>query len=62
MANYPLFEQLLRIYSREPERLEAIDRMVKRLKDKQFDGQPCLPDDFLALWEVVGNAIGKEAA
>ncbi len=62
MANYPLFEQLLRIYSREPERLEAIDRMVKRLKDTQFDGQPCLPDDFLALWEVVGNAIGKEAA
>lgn len=62
MANYPLFEQLLRIYSREPERLETIDRMVKRLKGKEFDGQPCLPDDFLALWEVVGSAIGKEAA
>lgn len=61
-ASYPLFEQMLRIYAREPERLEVIDRMVKRLHGKSFDGQPCLPDEFLALWSVVGNAIGKEAA
>ena len=61
-ANYPLFEQMLRIYAREPARLEAIDRIVKRLQGTSFDGQPCLPDEFLALWNVVGNAIGKEAA
>lgn len=58
----PLFEQLLRIYARDPERLQTIDRMVKRLKGREVSGEPCLPDEFVALWDVVGKALSKGAA
>ncbi|WP_277570517.1 phospholipase D family protein [Xanthomonas euvesicatoria] len=58
----PLFEQLLRIYAREPERLQTIDRMVRRLKTREIAGEPCLPDEFVALWNVVGKALGKGVA
>jgi len=58
-TNAPLFEQLLRSYARDPERLKAIDRMVKRLKDREIAGEPCIPEEFMALWNVVGEALGK---
>lgn len=57
-----LFERLLRIYAREPERLQTIDRMVKRLKGREVAGEPCLPDEFVTLWNVVGKAVGKGRA
>jgi hypothetical protein len=59
---YPLFEQLLRIYARDPDRLQAIDRMVHRLKDKEYEGEPCLPAEFVTLWDVVGKALAKESS
>lgn len=58
----PLFERLLRIYAREPERLQTIDRVVKRLKGREVAGESCLPDEFVALWNVVGKAVGKGGA
>ncbi|WP_296246388.1 phospholipase D family protein [uncultured Stenotrophomonas sp.] len=62
VTDSPLFERLLRMYAREPERLQTIDRMVKRLKGREVAGEPCLPDEFVALWNVVGKAVGKGRA
>ena len=60
----PVFEQLTRAYCREPDRLQAVRRL---LHDLAGDGSPdggggeVVPPEFLELWAVFQEAAGLEA-
>lgn len=58
-AGLPLLEELVRAYCRAPERLEEAREVVERLREAKAeeDGQPIVPEDFLALWSVVERAL-----
>jgi hypothetical protein len=51
----PIFEQLLVIASRNPERLLEVDRVITSLREA--DGDNVIPEDFLLLWEIFKAAI-----
>jgi len=50
----PMYEQFLLAASRQPEKLEAVDEVVKRLKDGKDaeTGEPVIPPEFLSFWEI----------
>ena len=54
----PLFESLLRTYSREPERLEAIGKTVERFQATE-EGRERLPDGFAEMWAPFDPAAKK---
>ncbi|MDH3348117.1 MAG: phospholipase D family protein [Desulfobulbaceae bacterium] len=56
----PLLEELTRAYSRHPQRLEEISKLVRDLSQ----GKPntIIPDDFLNLWNIFETAIGGRDA
>ncbi|EPH6763799.1 hypothetical protein ACS0ON_003378 [Cronobacter dublinensis] len=56
---FPLLEELTRAWSRYPERLHAIGKLVRELR--QDNPTAVIPDDFLTLWTVFETAM-KEAA
>ncbi|MEX5385533.1 phospholipase D family protein [Cronobacter muytjensii] len=56
---FPLLEELTRAWSRYPERLQAIGKLVCELT--QGNTGSVIPDDFLKLWTVFETAM-KEAA
>ena len=56
----PLLEELTRTYSRHPERLEEISKLVRDLS--QGSPNTIIPDDFLNLWNVFEAAIGGRDA
>jgi hypothetical protein len=45
----PLFEELVRAYSRNPEKIERISELISDLS-KTEEGRKILPNDFLRLW------------
>jgi hypothetical protein len=47
----PLFEELVRAYSRFPEKIERISELILDLS-KTEEGQKVLPDEFLRLWSA----------
>jgi hypothetical protein len=47
----PLFESLVRTLATEPQRLDAIDRLILDL-ERTAEGRELLPDDFLGLWQA----------
>ena len=56
----PLLEDLTHSYSRHPERLSEISRLVRDLSKGNQHG--IIPEDFLKLWSVFEEAIEKRDA
>jgi hypothetical protein len=53
----PLLEELVRAFSRNPERLDDIEDLVRRLRTTD-EGRAIVPDDFLQLWDAIEVARG----
>ena len=56
----PLLEHLIRAYSREPERLHSIARLVTDLR-KTEKGRSLLPEEFLEVWPVFQDLMDKSS-
>ena len=59
----PLFEEMTRAFSRDPERLADVRRVMDKLRGA--DGVPrvgedAIPDSFLALWQVFDQALQQD--
>lgn len=54
----PLFENLVRTFAREPERLRSIQRIIAKLRDAD-DGADRFPPGFLELWATFEAALPK---
>ena len=55
----PLLEDLTRAFSRDPERLREVGRVVARLS-RHVDGEEVVPAEFLELWRVFEQALGDK--
>lgn len=53
-----LLEDLVRVASREPARLEPVRRLIHDLRQSD-EGSRIVPDDLLAVWEVVDRALAS---
>ncbi|MCF1708700.1 phospholipase D family protein [Tabrizicola sp. J26] len=54
----PLFEELVRAFSRDENRLGDVDRLIERLGPSHgTDGVSVIPADFLDLWRVFRQAM-----
>ena len=51
-----LLEDLMRVASREPSRLEPIRRLIDGLRETE-DGREIVPNDLLEVWDAVDEAI-----
>ncbi len=47
----PLFEQLVKAYSRSPEKIEKVAALMQDLEDGRVD-EDVIPDEFLSVWET----------
>lgn len=56
MDQVPLFEELVRAFSREPERIRKIGRIIKELIADE-GGEDLLPNDFIELWQTFEEAL-----
>ena len=56
----PLLEELIRTYSRQPQRLLEISGLVRDLS--QANRNAIVPEDFLNLWTIFESAIGRRDA
>lgn len=56
-----LLEDLVRIASKEPERLQPVRRLIKDLRDTE-EGRRVVNDELLAVWNAVESALGKGAS
>lgn len=56
-----LLDDLLRAASRDPSRLQPVRRLIHDLR-KTEDGRRIIPDDLLAVWNAVNEALGKAGA
>ena len=57
---FPLFEELVRAYSRNPKKIERISKLVKDLDSKKDVPQKLLPEGFLQMWETFVKAKEEE--
>jgi len=55
-GDLPLLEEMTRCYSRSPERLDAIARMIARLRSSA-DAQDVIPQEFDTIWSVFEQAL-----
>ena len=55
-ASLPLVEEMTRAFSRDPQRLHEVRRIVERLHASE-ETSDVVPPDFLALWEVFSRAL-----
>lgn len=53
----PLLEDLVRAHCAGDGRLDAVERLVRRLEASGATGDKGVPDDFLALWRVFRTAL-----
>ncbi|HKJ89136.1 MAG TPA: hypothetical protein VKA48_11605, partial [Gammaproteobacteria bacterium] len=56
-----LLEDLLRVASRDPDRLETVRRIMEDLKEECAEGKRVVPDDLYAIWQAVDAALQAEA-
>jgi len=61
LVGMPLFEQLVRAFSRSPEKIDRADDLVRDLL-RADAGREVVPEEFLALWEAFRLARRTEAA
>jgi hypothetical protein len=55
----PILEELTRVYSRHPERLSEVSKLVRDLTLGSQEKNLVIPEDFLQLWAVFESAIGE---
>lgn len=55
-----LLEPLVRAYSRDPQRLRDIERVLKEL-DRSSDRQSILPEGWAEIWDPIAAALAEEA-
>jgi hypothetical protein len=48
----PIYENLLKAISRDPEKLEEIKKVMDKLSEEENKDQPIIPEDFKKLWNV----------
>ena len=53
-----ILEGMVRAWSREPERLESVKRVVDRLRGFEGDDGQVIPAEFDGLWAVFAQALG----
>lgn len=53
----PLLEELVRAHCAGDGRIDAVERLVRRLEASGATGKDGLPEDFLALWRVFRTAL-----
>lgn len=56
LHNFPIYEQMLRIISSNPDKMKSIDRLVERIKNNNT-GQQIIPEDFDELWSTFKNTL-----
>lgn len=54
----PLLEELVRVFSRTPERLDDIEDLMRRLRATD-EGERIVPDEFMELWRAFEAARGE---
>ncbi len=54
----PLLEELVRAFSRTPERLDDIEDLMRRLRATD-EGKEIVPDEFMELWDAFAAARGE---
>ena len=55
-----LLEDLVRVASRDPARLDPVRRLIDDLR-KTEEGRPIVPDELFAIWTAVEEALPREA-
>ena len=55
---FPLLEEMVRAFSRDPGRLREIRDTVRRL-DSETGSENLIPEEFRALWAVFDKALGR---
>lgn len=61
-TDVPLFEMLARAWARDPDRLDEVAALVRRLRGSVGErGESVLPPDFLTLWQTFETAMAREA-
>ena len=56
----PLLEEMVRAYSRHPDRLRDISGLIRELSSRG-DASEIVPERFLKLWEVFESALGERS-
>jgi hypothetical protein len=56
-----VLEDLIRVASRDPARLEAIRSLLRDLNETE-EGRKVVPNDFLAIWNAVDQAVRRGVA
>jgi hypothetical protein len=58
ITDMPLMEELTRAYCRAPDRLQEIQRVIKRLTGEK-DTESIVPPEFLDLWQVFEDVLAE---
>ena len=58
---FPLLEEMVRAYSRYPDRLSEISSLIRDLSSRG-DANQFVPEKFLELWKVFESALGERNA
>lgn len=56
----PIYENLLKAISREPEKLKEIKKVMEKLSDEENKESPIIPDDFKDLWNIFDEIQQKK--
>ena len=59
LGGEPLLEDLMRIAARQPGRLEPVRRLIEDMRATE-EGSRIMPDDFLAIWDAVNEALADD--
>lgn len=56
----PIYENMLKAISREPEKLAEIKKVMDKLNEEENKEEPIIPEDFKTLWNVFEEAHQKK--
>lgn len=59
VAGLPLFEELVRAYSRHPEKIKHVKRLIEELTQTE-EGHALLPEGFESIWAIFLEAIEEK--
>ncbi len=58
LEGMPLLEELVRAYSRDPDRLDSVRKLVEQLGSTP-EGQEMIPEEFMNLWQVFETTLAQ---